>query len=599
MKSLIALWNQMADELAIWCCTSAQKDTNRVLLRSKHEGLSFLTITLPSYGKDFERSLDIGFVDHTSFSSFSKRRGLPVFLGGFLDQVFDRESGRLLDNPNHDAIYSIRQLTLVYGKLFLVSNDRRQARAMSGFVKCEQDIRVIHNEISPSLFDDFSRVSRLLYSRIFRDVDWKIFDLDLRGKHGPGSTADKLLGNKKFEQTTWTRRLEEILPFADFLLVNRNFRELGDSIDILEPEAELPVKVISVPKTQKTPRIIAIEPTCMQFAQQAVSEVLIRTISHSNRGIMIGFDDQTLNQRLAQEGSISGSLATLDLSEASDRVSLPIVDLLTNPYPCFNKAVLACRSTRASVPEHGVIPLFKYASMGSALTFPIEALCFLTWIFMGIEQEHSRQLTERDIKNLSSSVRVYGDDIVVPVKYVRSVVSVLTSFGNVVNEKKSFWTGKFRESCGKEYYDGTDVTVVKTRQLHPNPQQKDATEVISLVSFRNQLYSRGLWQTCRWLDERIRKLLSEYPVVLPTSPVIGRHSFLGYESQRDCPSLHRPLVKGYVVKAKPPICQIDDHAALFKVLGRERVFPFHDPKHLERSGRPPFVNIKMEWAPPY
>jgi hypothetical protein len=439
----------------------------------------------------------------------------------------------------------------------------------------------------------------LVFHDLFKDVDWKIFDLDLHGKHGPGKTADELLGNKKFTLSSWPRRLETILPFGEMLLVNRNFRDVGDCIDIVEPENETPVRVVSVPKTQKTPRIIAIEPTAMQFAQQSVSLLLTRGIERDKiLSRLIGFTDQGPNQVLARQGSVDGSLATLDLSEASDRVSNHLVMTMVDKFPCLSRALSACRSTRAEVPNHGVIPLIKYASMGSALTFPIEAMVFLIIVLLGIQKELNRPLCRQDLIDLDGKVRIYGDDIIVPTDTVPSVIAYLETFGFKVNANKSFWTGRFRESCGKEYYNGDDVSVVKFRQAFPSTR-RNATEVISLISFRNLLYSSGLWETCSWLDARIRKIIHYFPVVLSTSTVLGRHSFLGYETGKMCPNLHRPLVKGLVVSAQPPKSHIDGHGALFKCLASKRREPFIDKKHLMRSGRPNSVNTRIGWAQPF
>lgn len=112
-KDDILLWIRVAEESAIRCRTSTTRDIETVTTRVKHEGFSFLTITLTDFGKDFERSLDQGYVAPSSFCSFSRWKGLPRFLGGFLELVFDRDSGVLLDEPDADAIQEIRQLTLI------------------------------------------------------------------------------------------------------------------------------------------------------------------------------------------------------------------------------------------------------------------------------------------------------------------------------------------------------------------------------------------------------------------------------------------------------------------------------------------------------
>jgi len=597
------------------CCTSATHDVNYVMCRSKHEGLSFLTITLPGFGKDFEKSLDQGRVDHELFQGFTWRAGLPRFLGGFLDRVFDRSSGLLLDVPCVDAIRAIRLLTRSFGKIDLPCSQEREQAAIQKYVMCEQEVREHDLSMSASDIADFRRIFSQLFAGLMSRVDYDVYYGHLIPKHGPGATADKLRGNSKFRNTTWTTRLEEILPSGENLIPSPSYMEEQDAVNFLEPGSEIPVKVITVPKTQKGPRIIAIEPTAMQYAQQAILGSIVTNLdrfSHLSR--MIGFEDQTPNQRLARKGSLDGSLATLDLSDASDRVSNQLVRTMLEPWPHLHKAVDASRSRSADVPGHGVIRLAKFASMGSALTFPMEAMVFTTCIFLGIERALNRPLDQRDVVSLSDKVRVYGDDIIVPVEFVQSVVAVLEAFGAVVNSDKSFWTGSFRESCGREYYAGVDVSIVHVRQMFPT-HRKHATRVISTVSLRNQLYYAGYWDTCSWLDGEIAQVLRYFPVVLPTSRVLGRHSFLGFETQKIGMHHHNPMVKGYVVSAVLPSDPLDGPAALLKFhLSRARrsehrsdddyvadptvhlAGPLSEAGHLERAGRPHAVNIKLRWA---
>ncbi len=601
MKSLLLLWQKVAEESATRCCTSATMDIKTVQVRCEYEGLSFITITLSDFGKDFQKSLEQGQIDRRSFQGFQfgtgEWRGLPRFLGGFLDRVFDRSSGRLLPNPCIDAILAIRQLALMFGKISLPCSDARTKKAMRDYVQCEKDVREFDAKRTRAMLDDFKRISNLLYASVFTKVDREIYHMDnVKPKHGPGATADKLKGNQKFNQRTWTTRLEQILPSGEMLLPNWRFYRQLEEIDILEPGSEIPVKVIPVPKTLKTPRIIAVEPTAMQYAQQSILALILDSLSRDDSlDKIIGFDDQTPNQRLAMEGSHNKGVATLDLSEASDRVSNQLVRTMLQQWPHLHMAVDACRSRRAAVPGHGEVRLAKFASMGSALCFPFEAMVFTTLILLGIEKELNRPLRRRDVKHLVDRVRVYGDDIIVPVEYVRSVVTTLEAFGLVVNRAKSFWNGNFRESCGKEYFMGHDVSIVKVRQAFPS-QRKHVSEVISMISLRNQLYFAGYWKTCQWLDDKIRKLIKHFPVVLPSSSVLGRHSFLGYETQRVGRELHNPLVKGYVISPRIPLDSLDDTGALLKFFLKRGGLPSVDRRHLERAGRPQSVDIKLRWT---
>jgi len=547
--------------------------------------------------------------------------------------VFDRSSGLLLDDPCIDSIIAIRQLTLMFGKLSLPCSPARERAAMREYVECEQDVRQADMELSQEDLVEFRRMSSLLFSELFTQMDRDVYYGQLLPKHGPGAVADKLSSNGKFRLRTWTRRLDEVFPSYEYLIPNLHFREDLDQVNILEPGAQLPVKVISVPKTLKTPRIIAVEPTCMQFTQQALLRCFLAAYDRDELlRSLIGFDDQGPNQALARQGSMDNRTATLDLSEASDRVSNRLVRFMLQPWPHLDKAIDASRSRRAAVPGHGVIRLAKYASMGSALCFPMEAVVFVTMIFLGIQRSLNRPLTKKDIASFSSSVRVYGDDLIVPVDHVLSIVQVLGAFGSRVGLDKSFWTGRFRESCGKEYFNGHDVSLIRVRQVLPYTIA-DASGVISAVSLRNQLYEAGYFKTASWLDDRLGKILKHYPVVDPTSPVLGRVSYCsGYQAERMHPSLHSPLVQGYVVKAKAPSDELGGTGALLKCLLRLEygsslrgveshlnLVPCYrsgltslvrgessswsptmsqDERHLERSGRPKRVGIKLGWWTP-
>lgn len=624
MESQIALWKSVANEFATWCSTCATRDGITVSDRVRHEGLSFLTITLPAFGKDFERSLAVGGIDRNLFQGFTWTGGLPRFLSGFLGRVFDRQCGVLLNEPCVESIRAVRQLTLMFSKFEAQCTDERVAKAFRSFVETDKQITDADWHKDVALYWDFVRVSDLLFGGLLSDVGRKVNEGSIVPRHGPGATADRLTGNGKWEQSTWHERLEPCFPSSVMLLPNLGHWESLASIDLLSPDQEPPVRVVAVPKTMKTPRIIAIEPTAMQYCQQAILRCIRDHVSDSRNTLyhLIGLDDQEPNQLLARKGSLTGALATLDLSEASDRVSMQHVLALIMPYRVHYEpgrhewldssdgrdrlaamdAILACRTGHASVPgEDDLVVLNKYASMGSALTFPLEAMVFLTLIFVSIEQRLGHRLQHSDIVRNVGAVRVFGDDLIVPTDSATTVVSTLEAYGLRVNLHKSFWTGSFRESCGKEYYNGEDVTIVRARAAIPSHRQQ-VSEVVKTVAFRNHAYKRGFWQTCRFLDAQLEKvLLGRYPVVLETSSVLGRHSFLHrYDVDRVDEYLHSPMVRGYRVLAPIPSDVLDGVGALLKVLCSKEPNgqPFADERHLKRAGRPKAVYIKPGWYSP-
>lgn len=596
MKSLMVLLQGVLLDAERWCCTSTTRDFKEISRRVEHEGISFLTITLPIFCRDFESCLDKGYVDNTTFLSFKKSRALPAFLRGLLCLVFDPTSGRLRDHPSHDAIFFIRQITLMFKKILLPCAEKRVKGAYDGYVACEKEVKDWTISVTDQEIDRFGRIADLVFAHDLTAIDLAIYSTRHVPRHGPGATAERITANGKYSITAWTQRLEEnFFPAEQFVLANSSYFDELESVDFLEPDAEIPVRVITVPKTMKTPRIIAIEPVCMQYAQQSILEILVPCLEQSNYlHQAIGFTDQVPNQELARIGSENGSLATIDLSEASDRVSNLLVKRLFMNYPALASAVQACRSERADVPGKGIISLTKFASMGSALCFPVEAMVFLTIILCAYEKELSRTLKKEDVNDILQQVRVYGDDIIVPTDLVRLVCCELEAFGLKVNTNKSFWTGKFRESCGRDYYDGTDVTVTYVRR-NISVRRGNASEIASTVSLRNQLYKAGLWNAVKALDNVLEGFAS-FPVVSETSPVLGRHSFLGYETQRLSEDTHSPQVKGYVLRPVPRQSKLDGHGALLKFFLKRGNQPFFDVKHLERYGRPEHVDINVRWA---
>jgi hypothetical protein len=218
---------------------------------------------------------------------------------------------------------------------------------------------------------------------------------------------------------------------------------------------------------------------------------------------------------------------------------------MLEPFPHLAEFVLATRSVRADVPFHGVIPLQKFASMGSALTFPLEAIIFTILSVAGIEQAEHRRILPRQLPGVIS---VYGDDIIVPTGAVDHVIDWLEHFGAKVNRRKSFWNGKFRESCGAEYYDGTDVSVVRMRSELPSSRD-DAAEIAALVDFRNRAYKAGMWSVVRDVDKGLEPFV-DLPHASATSSEAD--AFLHQST-----FLQVQLVEGPTVRWNPDLQRLD------------------------------------------
>lgn len=156
MKSLILLWSTVAKELHNRVGTDATRDISYLKSRCEHEGFSFLTITLPTFSQSLETGLSERRLRSDSFPSFKKdRRGscLPAFLQGFTSRVFNGD-GILLDEPDIESIYAIRQLSRLFSKIEKICSEDRQRRAFEQFIEIEQDVRSFERSFQPLLYDD-------------------------------------------------------------------------------------------------------------------------------------------------------------------------------------------------------------------------------------------------------------------------------------------------------------------------------------------------------------------------------------------------------------------------------------------------------------
>ncbi len=489
---------------------SVERDQQRIADRCEHEGFSFLTITLPQLSDSLERGLESG--TFTCPSNFSRHGRLPRFMGGFFKRVFDKD-GKLLTNSCPYSVYWIRQICRFFKKPKIDCSPSRNRKAEEHFLEVEGELRRMTPLIERK-DDVLDKISGIVWSQVFPELDY----LDLVCHHGPGVTADRRLSNERHRISKWNHRSE--LTFPSDLHVYPNYgyaaraSSTGEGIEcvdgpkFLELRDELPVRVVFVPKTQTAPRVIAIEPSHVQYMQQSVKDYVYKVIeSHSLTRHSIRFLDQSVNQRLAYRSSIDKRLATLDLKDASDRVHLHLVQRIfktSGLLPFLEDA----RSLHATLPDGRNMVLFKYASMGSALCFPVEAMVFYTLIQSAMHQLDGIRPSSSSIKKFSSMIDVYGDDIIVPVDYADVVVRYLESYALKVNVNKSFRFSHFRESCGADYYKGIPVNPVYAREYpHDNSQHWEPNTVMSWVATADLFYIRGMWVVAQEIRDMVCRVV--------------------------------------------------------------------------------------------
>jgi len=545
-------------------------------------------------------------------------------------RIFDKETGRINDVEISNSpiaiarlVASIRQICLAFKKVELSCTPEREAEALENFIAVERSFEMF--EVSGEERRLFVDVSLMLWSRILRSIR-----LDtILPRHGPGATAERVSGNQKFNWRRWHDRLEPYLPLIGgafpISIVEDPAREsVLEDVSIIASEDEQPVRVTPVPKTLKGPRIIAIEPCCMQFAQQGIRRELYSRIE-SNRMTAghVNFKDQTVNQSLAMKSSKDGLLATIDLKDASDRVPLDLVLEMLQWNPELRDFIVACRSTHAEMPDGTKIgPLNKFASMGSALCFPIEAMYFYTVCVVALLEIHNLPVSYRNCYLVSRSVYVYGDDLIVPSDVATAVIDWLRKYNCRPNDRKTFYSGNFRESCGVDAFLGEQVTPVYVGTKFPN-HRRQVREILSWVETANHFYKRGYIRSSLRAFEKLERLLGELPSVSDTSPALGRN-FHWYHlkppRKRWNDEYQRLEIRCWVPAPVYRTDPLEGYAALQKSLvrlGNKQEPEFYktrmgrptdrfidlidretamDPLHLERTAQHGAVTIKRRWV---
>lgn len=267
--------------------------------------------------------------------------------------------------------------------------------------------------------------------------------------HGRKARLDNKMREKRISVTRATLPLAQSVIGSDIHWVRSRGIPADGPCTLLSSEFEVVRgnRLETVPKNSKTDRCIAIEPTANIFLQKAVGKHIRRGLLHAG----VDLNSQTRNQILSQAGVRLG-LATVDLKSASDLVTKEAVFELL-PY---DWAILLERLRSPCYLYDGIWTEYsKHSSMGNGYTFELESVIFygLAWactVHNGLE---------------ACNVSVYGDDIILPSAAAGDLFEVLDHFGFVVNKEKSFVDGDFRESCGKHYFRGRDVTPIYQKEV--------------------------------------------------------------------------------------------------------------------------------------
>jgi len=387
---------------------------------------------------------------------------------------------------NASDVYASRQVLALYQKRDDLSiGVDKEAVALSKFLECEQICKETNSRLSRGLLlgDENPYVGRVFHyaRRKIAAILGTVPELaDLQFAYGPGAntncrkitSARWKLSAKPACSANMISSIDEILSeiplyrdlhskFELEIALTDDSIELVNSCEIVDVTVS-PGELMFVPKSAKTHRSIIVEPSLNSLVQKGYGTFLKQRLKRAG----VDLYDQTRNKRLAQRASIDNSLATIDLSSASDTISKELVSQLL-PLDWYLR-LSACRTSEVfyknwDEPLH----LHKFSSMGNGYTFELESLLFyaLTWAVCRVEE-------------IQPFVSVYGDDIICPTSIYTRLSEVFQYCGFSINDRKSFITGPFRESCGADFLNGVNV-----RPYY----QKTTWSYSTLVCFHNNL----------------------------------------------------------------------------------------------------------------
>jgi hypothetical protein len=596
LKSLLSFWENLARNLR-YSALVEPRDILEVQTRVANEGLPFLTVALPELGKALDTFHSTQ--EWSPCPSFkTDAMGLPYFLGKAIESALE---------GNSVAVDCVRQLSYVFYKLEVEYGDSTEREFLENFIKSDRDLSAIdytsdtewaYSTTNNGCGHSFARCSTVALvnemARLIGRVLCNSNPRDIRPCHGTGVTSCRTPNHMKWSTIQYYEPIDTTFGYTDLFFYNQT--HLSDELHRLEESLHiLPrARVCLVPKDSRGPRVISCEPAALMYVQQGLMRKLYSLLetSHITRG-QINFIDQGVNQGLAYQGSLNDNLATIDLSDASDRVSL---NLIRRVFPSdWVECLEACRSEETILPNGVVVKLNKFAPMGSACCFPVEALVF--WA--------CAQATTRLLFGLNRPVYVYGDDIICDASFARGIMVGLESVGLKVNRNKTYVSGPFRESCGGDFHRGMDVTPIRVRKMFTS----SGTGLDTCADLLNECIDKFGYESSHSIVRLIEEVVGfvyprtelPLPVTIRATPSASNDVFFKSRFNKDLQRIeHRTLTStAKCSHSRPP----DWWELLRKELARDKSqgFPYEHPfsvmeAHMDPGSYVDYHSTHKKWS---
>lgn len=512
------------------------KDRQTFLERGKSEGSSFVYVTLPKLGRAVDEGLVRGTFDSPVGFALRKETRLPKFLNAVFKTVFS-DQGVLLEDPNILSIFYLRQLLLLNSKLVKEPTKEDERKAAGAFLARQQSLRrVVLPKDNPVLW-----LAQAILGKVLARLDLS----DITPGHGPGVVHEGLEQDEKWDFTYWPSQANKVYPFHEYGVQSlEHLKTRSDRVLFLD---RFDTKICLVPKDFRGPRLISAEMSAMQYLQQGQMKRMMAYIdNHSVMRLSIRMRDQTLNQ-MAAKFAYDEQKATLDLSDASDLLSAPAVWYLLSKVPHVRRYLFRTRA-HSAIFDGERIRITAFAPMGSATCFPVETLMFWAISMASIHlHRYGRRIpTTRTMSELGTEVKVFGDDIVIPIDCLQTCVSALQSIGCKPNMSKTCWETPFRESCGTEWFAGSSISITRNKRYTYDSQDK-LGHFPFLSDLQRRLYVGGLKRSAElvssWAMRIAPTALLPYPEEWLDYCKHGSLQYLSYLAVRGASELPDDLYK--------------------------------------------------------
>lgn len=357
------------------------------------------------------------------------------------------------------TLQGLRQVLMLFSKaedIPCLGNTDQELASFKTRLLCSDFPDKNRMRYKPGLSIVFS-IARKLLRELLQDGDepraeFAQWDSNPFGRHGPGAVADRSSGPDK-----WSFMIQDCMRLPRMLYSD----SYGASLESSTRTTGYSSRVCVVPKDFRGHRIICIEPKELQYAQQGLLKVITDLV---HRSLLTREHIDFRHQELSASLSRGLGYGTIDLKDASDCITKRLASILFPEW--FYKLVMSVRSDSIVFPDGSVVGPYETAfTMGNALCFPLETLIFwsLTAAAIYTEGGNSIPMTQTSDWVTRIPMRVFGDDIVVPISQTTIVMDCLESAGLVVNRQKSCDCSLVREACGSWWFAGWDCRITKLK----------------------------------------------------------------------------------------------------------------------------------------